>query len=102
MKRIGCHCGRRESGICLDEKGMHLEAEPEIIVSKKFSSRKMHRYQIKMLPDDRLIFCSDGVTQAGLGSPGLKGGWKRTGLIDYTKTLLTKNPDSPAGSLPEG
>lgn len=79
--------------------GMHLEAESEIIVSKKFSTRKMHRYQIKMLPDDRLIFCSDGVTQAGLGSPDMKGGWKRAGLIGYAKSLLSKDPTLPSQEL---
>ena len=79
--------------------GVHMEAEPEIIVSKKFSTRKMHRYQINMLPDDRLIFCSDGVTQAGLGSPRLKAGWQRSGLIDYSKTLLLDNPELTSQEL---
>ena len=79
--------------------GMHLEAEAEIICSKKFSDRKMHRYQIRMLPDDRLIFCSDGVTQAGLGSPELRDGWQRSGLIDFTKAALLKHPEMPSQDL---
>ena len=72
---------------------VHMEIEPEIIASRKFSDRRMRRYQLKMLPNDRLIFCSDGVTQAGLGSPELKSGWKRSGLIEFVKRTLTKNPE---------
>ena len=79
--------------------GMHLEVEPEIIVSKKISDRRMRRYQFKMLPGDRLIFCSDGVTQAGLGSPALKSGWKRSGLIEFTKKTLSENPEIPSQEL---
>lgn len=79
-------------GVLWMRNGMHLESEPEIIISKKFCDRKMRRYQFKMLPGDRLIFCSDGVTQAGLGSPDLKSGWKRSGLIEFVRNTLTKSP----------
>ena len=34
-------------------------------------------------PEDRLLFCSDGVTQAGMGSPEYKLGWRREGLIEF-------------------
>lgn len=79
--------------------GVNMEVEPEIIASRKFIDRKMRRYQFKMFPDDRLIFCSDGVTQAGLGSPELKSGWKRSGLIEFTKKTLINNQNLSSQDL---
>ena len=72
--------------------GKSLEAEYETIVSSQFRERKMKRYRLILKPDDRLVFCSDGVTQAGLGSPGLSGGWKRKGLLELILSLLEREP----------
>lgn len=69
-----------------------LEPECEIITSKTFSNRHMHIYKIKLQKNDRLIFCSDGVTQAGLGCPSLKLGLRREGLIDIVLRKLKENP----------
>ncbi len=73
-------------------QGRNLEAEYEIIASSQFRERKMKRYRLNMEPDDRLVFCSDGVTQAGMGSAGLSSGWKRTGLLEHTLSLLEREP----------
>jgi hypothetical protein len=48
---------------------------------------------------DRLIFCSDGVTQAGLGSPGAKFGLGRRGLIDCVLRKLEEEPDMASRAL---
>ena len=69
-----------------------LNPECTVTTSKTFSNRHMHIYKIKIEKGDRLIFCSDGVTQAGLGSPEFKLGLRREGLID---TLLKKLSDDP-------
>ena len=63
--------------------GKIVENEAKIITSKKFTNRHMHLYKIKLEPEDRLLFCSDGVTQAGMGSPEYKLGWRREGLIEF-------------------
>ena len=41
----------------------------------------MKSYKIHLELGDRLIFCSDGVTQCGLGNSRLKLGLRREGLI---------------------
>lgn len=69
-----------------------MEPECEIITSKTFSNRHMHIYKIKLEKNDRLIFCSDGVTQAGLGSPRLKLGLRREGLINIVLDKLKDDP----------
>lgn len=72
-------------------KGAILTPKVNIVTSKKFQNRKMQTYEIDLQPGDRLIFCSDGVTQSGLGSPVYKLGWRREGLIDFVLDKLHSN-----------
>lgn len=76
-----------------------LEPEVKIVTSSKFENRKMNTYEIQLQPNDRLIFCSDGVTQSGLGSPNYKLGWRRSGLITFVKQILTEKPDISSRKL---
>lgn len=75
--------------------------QPEFteVVSKEFKSRKMKTYKFKLNREDRLIFCSDGVTQSGLGSPRLKLGLRREGLIEILKVKILKNPEISSSEL---
>jgi hypothetical protein len=52
----------------------------------------MHLYNLKVQKEDRIIFCSDGVTQAALGSKDLKLGLKREGLIQIVQNKLKETP----------
>lgn len=69
-----------------------LEPEFAVLTSKTFSNRHMHIYKIKLEKGDRLIFCSDGVTQAGLGGKRLKLGLRREGLIQIVLEKLKQEP----------
>src|SRR5574344_72589 len=79
--------------------GEVMKPEFEIITSEKFKNRKMHLYKIQLKEGDRLIFCSDGVTQAGLGSERLKLGLRRQGLIDAVLNRLKDNEDCSSRDL---
>ncbi len=70
-----------------------MEPQFETIQSKTFKNRKLKIYRIQLKLGDRLIFCSDGVTQAGLGGGRLKLGLRREGLIVLAKDKLAENPD---------
>lgn len=73
-----------------DNKAM--EAEPSHIINcSKFKNRKLNIYEIKLNPGDRLVFCSDGVTQAGIGSKKFKLGLRRSGLIIFLEEQLQVN-----------
>lgn len=72
--------------------GKAIEHEPQVITSKKFANRHMHLYNFKLEPEDRLIFCSDGVTQAGMGTNEYKLGWRREGLIKFVEGEISRNP----------
>ncbi len=79
--------------------GEVLEPECKIITSKTFPSRHMHVYHLKLALGDRIVFCSDGVTQAALGSEDLKLGIRRDGLIRLIKEKLAENPDVSSHEL---
>ena len=72
--------------------GRLVEHTPRIVTSKKFTNRHMHLYNFKLEPEDRLIFCSDGVTQAGMGTDEYKLGWRREGLIEFVENEIKRDP----------
>ena len=76
-----------------------LQPDYEIIQSKTFKNRKMKIYKIELKLGDRLVFCSDGVTQAGLGGGRLKLGLRRDGLIVLLKDKLKEHPDISSSEL---
>ncbi|MCI1273056.1 MAG: SpoIIE family protein phosphatase [Clostridiaceae bacterium] len=76
-----------------------MTPEFETIQSKTFKNRKLKVYKIKLELEDRLIFCSDGVTQCGLGSETLKLGLRREGLITILKDILARNPKISSSEL---
>ncbi|MEG1555102.1 MAG: SpoIIE family protein phosphatase [Bacteroidales bacterium] len=49
---------------------------------------------------DRIISCSDGVTQSGLGM-GMTIGWGRNSVINYIRELIEINPTISAGDIAE-
>ena len=79
--------------------GEVLEPEFEVLTSKEFPNRHMHIYHLKMQTNDRLVFCSDGVTQAALGTKDLRLGLRREGLIEIVKKELDKEPNISSSNL---
>ena len=80
-------------------EGKVIEPEYKVIDSDTFKNRHMHVYKIKLKLGDRLIFCSDGVTQAGLGNPELKLGLRRSGLIRFLLEKIKDKPDISSSEL---
>lgn len=76
-----------------------MEPQFETIQSKTFKNRKLKIYKIQLKLGDRLIFCSDGVTQSGLGGGRLKLGLRREGLIILVKDKLAEQPDISSSEL---
>jgi len=50
--------------------------------------------------EDRIVFCSDGITQSGLGN-GIAMGWGRNELKKFVRETVEKNPAIPAAGLAE-
>jgi serine/threonine protein phosphatase PrpC len=50
--------------------------------------------------EDRIVFCSDGITQSGLGN-GIAMGWGRNNLIKFVREIIKATPDISAADLAE-
>jgi len=79
--------------------GKVLDPEYTVITSKTFTNRHMHLYNLKLELGDRIIFCSDGITQAALGTKELKLGLRREGLIEIVLNKLAENSDISSDAL---
>ena len=79
--------------------GEVMKPEHRDIHSKTFKNRCLKVYKIKCELGDRLIFCSDGVTQSGLGGGRLKLGLRREGLINILKDKINENHDVSSTEL---
>ena len=69
------------------------------LVSERWPDRDMKISELRMELGDRLIICSDGVTQAGLGLPGCKFGWRRQGCLEFSRGMIEKDPAISAREL---
>jgi len=63
--------------------------------------RKSHLYysEMQLLPGDRIVYFSDGVTQSGMGLPHLPLGWQESGVEAYLEKILREEPAASAGAI---
>lgn len=63
--------------------------------------RKSHLYysELDLQPEDRIVYYSDGVSQAGIGRSSLPLGWMERGVEAYLSELMGANAKISAGEL---
>ena len=81
--------------------GKPLEIDGREFASPKYRDRTMTAYSFQVQPQDRLIFFSDGVSQAGLGTPDFPLGWRNSGVREYVLKQVAEKPDISAQELSE-
>ncbi len=86
---------------------IHLRGTEEIspvkdeqIVSEHWPDREVRECEADFRAGDRIIMCSDGVTQSGLGvRKDMKFGWRRSGVLKFARELIEREPDVSAKDL---
>ncbi|MGL6225330.1 MAG: SpoIIE family protein phosphatase [Thermoguttaceae bacterium] len=73
----------------------------EIVESPKWHDRKMKVYHFQVEPSDRLVFYSDGISQAGMGSKSWPLGWRGKGCGEYVGHVLEEHEDISSHELCE-
>ena len=79
--------------------GNDLKVNRQSMVSERWPDRRVRLAEIYAIAGDRLIAFSDGVTQAGLGQPGNKFGWRREGALAFIQKAIEKDPAISARDL---
>ena len=87
---------------------VHLRGVAEVppvkdrtVVSEHWPDREVREVEVDVVPGDRIILCSDGVTQSGLGAglPAYKFGWRRSGMLAFAQEQIANEPDISAADL---
>ncbi len=72
----------------------------EMVVSAHWPDREVRECEADFRPGDRIIMCSDGVTQAGLGQRrDMKFGWRRSGVLAFARRKVESEPGISAKDL---
>ena len=79
--------------------GKIVQTEKHEITLHTEREAQLYYSEIELIPEDRIIFFSDGVSQAGMGLPRLPLGWLESGVTKYLLELLESNPIISAGEV---
>lgn len=83
----------------LIRNGAYVPVERTSMIMTRWDNRELRLSELEMQPEDRLVVFSDGVSQAGLGAPNWKLGWRIEGCADYILKRLEAAPNLSARQL---
>jgi len=70
-----------------------------IMESEQNAGKEILSCQFQPLKEDRIIFCSDGIAQSGLGTDKYPLGWGRDHIQEYAMKLIRNSPKISASKL---
>ncbi len=77
--------------------------EPEwnciIMTSQKNAGREILTCSYRARKEDRIVLCTDGVVQSGMGYTAYPFGWDRDKLADHVRDLIVRDPEISARKL---
>lgn len=71
----------------------------KVMESDKNAGKEIFSCQFEPLKEDRILFCSDGIAQSGLGSDKYPLGWGRLNIQEYAIKLVKSSPQISAAKL---
>ncbi|MBR3675687.1 MAG: SpoIIE family protein phosphatase [Alphaproteobacteria bacterium] len=83
----------------LMRKNEELPLAYKEFTSPQYPDRHLRLYRFQAEVGDRIIFCSDGVTQAGIGTREYPLGFQRRGLLTALKSHLELYPKESSSEL---
>ncbi len=93
---------RYDNPECLILRGLETfvpECEELNLSGDQNKGKVLYSYRFKAQKEDRIVFCSDGVTNSGMGSKHLPFGWGLDNLDAYVKALVRRQPYLSARQL---
>jgi len=72
-----------------------------VMESERNKGKEILSCQFQPRKEDRILFCSDGIAQSGLGTDKYPLGWGRANTQDYAVKLLKNSPKISAAKLAE-
>jgi len=88
-----------ETIIFRDNEIFNPEWQCIILQSDRNSGKELKSCTFYAQKEDRIISCSDGITQSGMGSHSFPFGWGHDNLTQFTHRLIKNNPDISANKL---
>ncbi len=81
--------------------GEPLDAEWNCVIlsSEKNKGKEIKSCHFNPRKEDRIIICSDGITQSGMGSEKYPFGWGWDNVQDFIKGIIEQQPDISAQKL---
>jgi len=70
-----------------------------VLESEKNAGKEILACRFEPLKEDRIVFCTDGITQSGLGTDRYPLGWGRDNLRDHVLKLIGSTPNISASDL---
>ena len=83
----------------LFRQGKQIEIPFEQLESEHWNNRKMKIYHFPARSEDRIIFFSDGISQAAIGSPKWPLGWRESGCAEFIAEILKETPSISSHEL---
>ena len=79
-------------GFLLIRDGRILKTNARVMSTPGWQDRELRLSEFVSEPEDRLVVFSDGVSQAGLGSPQWRLGWREQGCSEYILRQIKADP----------
>jgi hypothetical protein len=83
----------------LFRQGKQIKIPFERLESEQWDNRKMKIYHFTAQSEDRIIFFSDGISQAAIGSPKWPLGWRESGCAAFVNEILGAAPSISSHEL---